>query len=169
MTWQPRVLTRQQLEERRRKGARLLRAGRLTQAAIARQLGASRMAVTKWKKQLTESGWRGLKARSSWGRPCKLSADKCQRLVRLLRRGARASGFETDRWTQPRIQRVIEREFGVTYHPKYIGRLMKALGWSVQKPEPRARERDEDLIGAWLSRDWPRIKKSAAVRRRYSV
>jgi putative transposase len=59
----------------------------------------------------------------------------------MLRRGARACGFETDRWTQARIQRVIEREFGVTYHPKHIGRLMKALGWSVQKPpatRPRA-------------------------------
>jgi hypothetical protein len=41
----------------------LLRAGRLSQATIARQPGVSRTAVTKWKKQLAESGWRGLKAR----------------------------------------------------------------------------------------------------------
>ena len=50
----------------------------------------------------------------------------------MLKQGARAHGFATDRWTQRRIQQVIAREFGVTYHPKYVGRLMKALGWSVQ-------------------------------------
>jgi len=88
---------------------------------------ASRTAVTKWKKQLTESGLRGLKARRP---PRKLSANQCQRLVSMLKQGAR--GFATDRWTQRRIQQVIAREFGVTYHPKYVGRLMKALDWSVQ-------------------------------------
>lgn len=83
--------------------------------------------MTKWKKQLTESGLRGLKARRP---PRKLSANQCQRLVSMLKQGAR--GFATDRWTQRRIQQVIAREFGVTYHPKYVGRLMKALDWSVQ-------------------------------------
>jgi len=47
----------------------------------------------------------------------------------MLRQGARAHGFATDRWAQRRIQQVIAREFGVTCHPKYVGRLM---GWSVQ-------------------------------------
>jgi putative transposase len=160
MTWRPKVLTRQQMEERRLEGARLLKAGRLSQAAIARQLGVSRTAVTKWKKQLTESGLRGLKARRPRGRSRKLSANQCQRLVSMLKRGARAHGFATDRWTQRRMQQVIAREFGVTYHPKYVGRLMKALDWSVQRMERRARERDEELIRAWFSRDWPRIKKA---------
>ena len=169
MTWRPKVLTRQQMEERRLEGARLLKAGRLSQAAIARQLGVSRTAVTKWKKQLTESGLRGLKARRPRGRSRKLSANQCQRLVSMLKQGARAHGFATDRWTQRRIQQVIAREFGVTYHPKYVGRLMKALDWSVQRMERRARERDEELIRAWFSRDWPRIKKSAAARRRHNV
>jgi transposase len=87
----------------REEGARLLKAGRLSQAAIARQL-ASRTAVTKWKKQLTESGLRDLKACRP---PRKLSANQCQRLVSMLKQGARAHGFATDRWTQRRIQQVM--------------------------------------------------------------
>ncbi|MCL6510557.1 MAG: helix-turn-helix domain-containing protein [Anaerolineae bacterium] len=67
------------MEERRREGARLLKAGRLTQAAIARQPGVSRRAVTKWKKQLAESGWRGLKARRARGRPRKATTRAPQR------------------------------------------------------------------------------------------
>ena len=79
-----------------------------------------------------------------------------------------ASGFDTERWTLARVQALIEKEFGVHYHPNYISRLLHDLGWSVQKPETRAMERDEELIRAWLSKDWNRIKKSAAARRRRS-
>ena len=61
---------------------------------------------------------------------------------------------------------MIEQEFSVRYHRDYISRLLKGLGWSVQKLDPRAIERDEELIQAWLRQDWPRIKKSTASRRR---
>ena len=61
---------------------------------------------------------------------------------------------------------MIKKEFGVRYHANYISRLLHDLGWSVQKPETRAIERDEELIRSWLSKDWNRIKKSAAARRR---
>ena len=72
---------------------------------------------------------------------------------------------ETERWTQARVKYVIEREFAVHYHTNYISRLLHNLGWSVQKPDARAVERDEELIRAWLSKDWPRIKKVSAARR----
>ena len=64
------------------------------------------------------------------------------------------------------MKKVIEQEFGVHYHRDYISRLLKGLGWSVQKLDTRAIERDEEMIQAWLKQDWPRIKKSAASRRR---
>ena len=89
-----------------------------------------------------------------------------QALVKKLEEGAVVAGFPTEQWTQARVKQVIEREFGVVYHQNYISRLLDDLGWSVQKPDSRAIERDEDLIRAWLSRDWPRIKKGAAARRR---
>jgi transposase len=83
-----------------------------------------------------------------------------------LKRGAIVAGFPTEQWTQARVKKVIEQEFGVVYHQNYISRLLKEMGWSVQKPDPRAIERDEELILAWLKQDWPRIKKSAAAQRR---
>ena len=103
------------------------------------------------------------------GRPKRLDARQKRELVDKLEVGARAAGFPTEQWTQKRVQQVIEREFGVHYHQNYMGRLLHGLGWSVQKPETRALERDEDLIRAWLSQDWPRIKKSAAARRRNRI
>jgi len=162
-------LTREQMEERRRAGAKLLRAGRLSQAEIARQLGVSRATVSDWAKRLTSGGLRALHRRKATGRPAELTRDDQQALRRLLRRGALAAGFPTDRWTLRRIAQVIQREFEVRYHPSSLHRVLKRLGWSVQQPLPRASERDETLIRAWLAQDWPRIKKSAALRRGHRV
>lgn len=166
MTWQPKNLTREQLAERRAEAVRLLEAGEMKQVEIARHLGVTEAAVSKWKRQLAEEGPEALQLRKSTGRPPKLDATARQALVKKLEEGAVAAGFPTEQWTQARVKQVIEREFGVVYHQNYISRLLDGLGWSVQKPEPRAIERDEDLIRAWLKQDWPRIKKGAAARRR---
>jgi transposase len=166
MTWQPSSLTRGQMEERRLAGARLLRSQRFSQAEIAEQLGVSRAAVNQWAQQLEAGGLRQLRQHKAPGRPAKLSRKQQKRLLRLLKKGAQKAGFETNRWTLPRIQTLIVREFGVTYHEKYLNRLLRKLDWTPQVPLPRAQERDENLIAAWLQHDWTRIKKSAAARRR---
>jgi transposase len=166
MTWQPKKLTREQQAERRAEAIQLLEAGEKKQVEIARHLGVTEAAVSKWKKQLAEEGPQALQMRTATGRPPKLDEAAKQELVKKLEEGAVAAGFPTEQWTQARVKKVIEREFGVVYHQNYISRLLDDLGWSVQKPDPRAIERDEDLIRAWLKRDWPRIKKGAAVRRR---
>lgn len=169
MTWKPSQLTPVQLEERRLTGGRLLKAGRLSQAEIARQLGVSRATVSDWAGQLAAGGLRALRRRPRSGRPAKLSKAQRRDLVQALKRGAQAAGFPTARWTLRRVQQVIAREFGVVYHPQYLNRLLRRLGWSWQQPLPRATERDEELIRAWLAQDWPRIKKSAATRRAHRV
>jgi transposase len=166
MTWQPKKLTREQLAERRAEAIRLLEAGEMKQVEIARHLGVTEAAVSKWKRQLAEEGSQALRMRKATGRPPKLDAVGKQALVKKLGEGAVAAGFPTEQWTQARVKLVIEREFGVVNHQNYISRLLDDLGWSVQKPDSRAMERDEGLIRAWLGRDWPRIKKGAAARRR---
>ena len=166
MSWRPANLTRAQLEERRLEGARLLRQGKLSQAEIARHLGTSPAAVSHWKRKLEAEGRRALRRRQPSGRPRKLSAKQRRRLCRLLDRGAVAAGFESHRWTLERIRQLIEREFGVSYNPCSLSYLLRQAGFSVQQPQPQAAERDEELIRAWLSKDWPRIKKVAAARAR---
>jgi len=166
MTWQPKNLTRKQKAEWRAEAIHLLEAGEMQQVEIARHLGVTEAAVSKWKRQLAEGGPQALQLRKTTGRPPKLDKTAKQTLVKKLEEGAVVAGFPTEQWTRARVKQVIEREFGVVYHQNYISRLLDDLGWSVQKPDSRAIERDEDLIRAWLSRDWPRIKKGAAARRR---
>ena len=157
------------MAERRAEGIRLLEAGKMSQAEIARHLGVTEAAVSKWKRQLFGQGPQVLQARKASGRPPKLDDVAKAKLIKKLEEGAIAAGFSTEQWTQARVKKLIKREFGVVYHQNYISRLLDDLGWSVQKMDPRAIERDEELIRAWLIRDWPRIKKSAAARRRDRV
>lgn len=162
MTWQPTKLTRIQLEERRLAGGRLLKQGKLSQARIARRLGVSRAAVSQWAQQMDTGGLPQLYQRISAGRPARLTLAQQQELVRQLKRGALAAGFSTDRWTLRRVRHLIRREFKVTYQANYLSRLLRKLGWTPQYPLPRAKERDDELVEAWLRQDWPRIKKGAS-------
>ena len=169
MTWRPSKLTREQMEERRLEGARLLKEGKLTKAEIARQLGVTRGSVSAWAKKLDVGSVRKLRLHKSSGRPSKLTAEVRKKLKRLLDRGALAAGFPTDRWTLVRVSELLKKEFDIDYHPNSLGPVLDQMGYSVQKPLPRAAERDEELVIAWLAKDWSRIKKVAAARRNRRV
>lgn len=157
------------MEERRLEGGRLLRAGKLSKAEIARPLGIRRATVSDWAKKLEAEGIRGLRKRTAQGGTAKLTKEQKQRLQRLLDRGALACGFSTDRWTLPRVQELIQPEFEVSYHPNYLNRLLDKLGFSPQKPVPTAVEQEREMVQAWLEQDFPRLKKVAADWRRTRI
>jgi transposase len=157
--WRPTHLTSEQMEERRLAGVTLLRQGRLSQAEIARHVGVSRASVCRWAATLAQEGPRGLEARPIPGRSPRLDEKAWARLGRLLDRGAMAAGFATERWTLKRIAALIEREFGVRYHPRYLERPLKTHGFSVQRPATQAKERDELVIAVWPKREWVALKK----------
>lgn len=148
----------QELERRRRRAIELLKDG-AQPVEVARTLGVDRRSVRRWWSAFRKRGANGIVARPATGRPLKLDVAARQRLERRLRKGALAHGFHTDLWTCPRIAQVIEWEFGVRYHVDHLGRVLRSLGWTPQRPVRRARERDEDAIHGWVKREWPRIKK----------
>ena len=154
----------EELERRRLSALSMLEQG-LAPVEVAQRLGVDRRSVRRWKAAASGGGPEALKAQPSAGRPPKLVARQRPRLERLLLRGAQAAGFANDLWTCPRIAQVVERQFGVRYHPDHLGRLLRSLGWSPQRPARRAQERDEARIQQWVKTDWPRIKKSPPVER----
>ena len=162
-------MRREQLEERRLAGGRLLKAGKLSQAEIARQLGVSRATVSAWAKTVEAKGIRGLRKRKAAGSQSKLNSAQKQKLKYMLDRGALANGFPTDRWTLARVQQLIQQKFEISYHPNYLNRLLRKMGFSPQKPLAQAIEQEKELVQAWMQRDWPRIKKVAAARRRNRI
>lgn len=137
---------------------RLLRAGN-TLSTVARMVGAAVSAVWQWRETFRRKGDKGLAARPAPGRPRKLTSRQRGRLPKLLAVGARAYGYRNDLWTTRRIGAVIQREFGVEYHPAHVSRILADLGWSCQKPERRALERNEAAIEHWKRHRWVEIKK----------
>jgi transposase len=148
-----------ELEARRLRAAELLSQGKGT-SEIARSVGVTPSCVSKWKKALRKRGPAGLRAKPLPGRRPRLSAAQKQRLVAAIKRGAVAAGYDSDLWTCRRVRDLIGKTFGVWYDFNHVGRILHALGLSVQKPEARARERDEKVIANWRKHDWPRIKKT---------
>jgi transposase len=147
------------LEARRHRAMALLDQG-LSLNAVARRLGCEASSVMRWRDARARHGAAGLRVRKASGRPPKLTPVQKQRLIQLLLKGAPAQGHRTDVWTTPRIADLIARRFGVHYHPDHVGRLLGQLGWSHQKPERRALERDEAAIERWKRTTWPRVKKT---------
>ena len=148
------------------KEKRRLRAGRMFArgvhpAEVARRLGVSRQSASRWRALWKEQGQEGLRSTGPVGRPSALDAQQKRRLARELIRGPQAHGWKTDLWTLPRIAQLIRRLFGVSYHPGHVWRVVRALGFTPQKPERQARERDAQAVAQWLRRRWPATKKNS--------
>ena len=146
------------LEARRRRAMALLDRS-LGDREVARQIGCSPSSVSRWQAEVQAGGPAALRAKPPPGRPPRLTARQRRRLLTLLLRGATAHGFSTDLWTLPRVATIIARTFGVKYHPAHVWKILRGEGWSCQKPERRARERDEAAIQRWRAEQWPHIKK----------
>ncbi len=155
--------SRKDAERRRRRAVALLDQG-WSQKRVAAAVGVSPSAVSKWAKARKVGGDAALRAKPHPGPKPKLDARQLARLEKMLLQGPRKHGYATELWTCPRVGELIEKTFGVTYDPSGVWHLLTRMGWSAQKPERRARERDETAIATWRKKDWPRIKKSAARR-----
>ncbi len=149
------------LEARRLRAAELFARG-VSQAAVARMLGVTTAAANHWYQAWRAKGRRGLKAAGRAGRKPRLGPSELATLERALRAGPAAYGFATDVWTLPRVATVIKRLTGVVHHPGHVWRVLRALGWSLQRPGRRARERNERAIAEWKQQRWPQLKKTPA-------
>jgi transposase len=139
------------------------------QRHIATALGVTEDAVSRWLVRARDGGPEALRARTSPGRPPKLSAAQKRLIPEFLWHGAEAYGFRGEVWTCARIARVIAEEFGVRYHKDHVGRLLRELHWTPQVPIRRAIQRDEDAIRRWRKEVWPDLRRRAQRERRVLV
>jgi transposase len=145
---------RQAFEAVRRQAGALFAAGH-TQAEVARQLGVARQNVSRWHARWQAGGLNALRSAGPTGPAPRLSDQQLHAIDQALRAGARAHGFDTDHWTLARIRTVIQRRTAIAYHPGHVWKLLRRMGWRLQRPTRRAVERDEQAIARWVAEDWP--------------
>jgi transposase len=128
-------------------------------ADVAKAVGVARQTVYTWKTQLDEGGLEALRAVGGPGRPAKLGQRQLAALRRALLSSPTTHGFGTELWTLKRVQLLIERKFGVSYSEVHVWRILGMLGFSSQKPERRAIERDAGGVDEFKRKTWPALKK----------
>jgi transposase len=147
-----------ELETRRLKAGRLIKEG-LKNADIARQLKVSRQSVGRWRDEQSKGGADKLRSAGRAGRKSKLTSTQEDKIISALQKGAKSHGYSSEMWTLPRVAKLIMEVTGVRYHPRYVGEILKRLGWSCQRPIVRAKERNEEAIQDWKKKEWLRLKK----------
>jgi transposase len=143
--------------KKRLRAGRMLLAGKRP-AEVALAVGVARQTVYTWKRLFDDGGIDALRAVPGRGRPAKLDAGQLEEVRRAVLQKPTEHGFGTDLWTLKRVGAVIKRMHGVQFGQTQIWRILGALGFSTQKPEKRAIERDEDAVRQWKRR-WPGLKK----------
>lgn len=139
------VGTAEELQRRRLRAVELVEQGESPED-VARFLGCGRSSVYTWVKRAQQS-LEALAAKPHPGPKPRLGTEQLQELEGLLLKGAKAHGFRTELWTAARAAELIERHFGIRFHPEHVRKLLKRrLRWTSQKPQRRAKERDEVAI-----------------------
>ena len=159
--------TADELERRRKQAVQAVADGE-SRKTVAKVLGVHYKTVARWVRAARQPG--GLDAKPQPGPTPGLTDADLRRLEGLLAKGAKAHGWHNELWTAARVARLIEREFGIRYHPEHVRKILKRrLGWTSQKPRRKARERDDKEVARWVGDEFPRIVREAWRRSAYLV
>jgi transposase len=151
-----------ELERRRIRAVELVQQGEAP-SVVARILGVNRGSLYHWRQQAQQEG--GLAAKPAEGPKPRLSDAQLGELEELLLTGATAHGWANNLWTAGRVTVLIQRHFGVRFHPEHVRRILnRRLNWSSQRPQRQHPDGNEAAIARWVQEEFPRILREAAQR-----
>ena len=137
--------------------ARLLRQG-LSQSAVARQVGVHRQSVSRCDNQLAEGGTASLKKAGRAGRKPRLSPADLRRVGTWAEAWSGSAGLRHRAVDGPLGGKADRAGVRGLLHSGHVWRILRDLGWSVQRPTGQALERDEQAIQHWKEKRWPAPK-----------
>lgn len=155
-----RALSPKELEARRRKAAEYFRQGK-TRYWVAKHFKVSFPAAGEWYSRWKDNA---LAARKP-GKKEKLSVSQKKALSKMILKNPTAYGYSTQLWTLGRITSCVSKELKVSYRPRSLSHMLHMLGFSCQKPERRAKERNEKKIAEWKRTTWPALLKKGLYSR----
>lgn len=156
-----RKIDRKALEEIRIRAVKRVEAGESPEVVI-KALGLTRARIYEWLAKYREGGIEALRRRKAPGRAPKLAGKELRRIYRLVvGKDPRQLKFEFALWTRSMVRDLIRQEFNVKLSEVSVGRLLRKLGLSPQRPLRRAYQQDQALVVDWMAKEFPAIKKMA--------
>jgi len=137
-----------------------------TTSEIAQHLKVHRSSVPVWIEHWNHYGEEGLWEGHRSGRPARLNEGQRQMLADILDSGPVAYGLETGIWTSPLIRQIIREEFDQDYHPGHVRKLLKQLGYSMQRPTTSLVQADQRQKLKWVRYTYPNLKKTPKAKGR---
>ena len=151
-------LSHKEREKVRLKAGKLFKKG-ISQAEVARRFKVTPAAVNYWYKAWKEKGMRGLKSKGPTGFASELTKEERLLFKRAILKGPLEHGYETDLWTLPKLSAVLRKVAGFRCSDVWTWHIVRNLGFTPQKPQVQARERDEKAIKEWKTKTLPGLKK----------
>jgi transposase len=129
---------------------------------VAAGLGMTRAAVYAWLAKYREGGLEALRAKPVPGRPPKLQGQQLARLYGLVvGNDPRQLRLAFALWTRAVVRELIRREFGVRLSEVSVGRLLRKLGLSPQRPLYRAYQQNPKAVARWKAEEYPQLRAQA--------
>lgn len=151
-------LSRKDKEKRRLKAAKMFKNG-ISQAEIAEKLRVTPAAVSQWHKLWDKSGSEALKSIGCPGPESDLIPEKRKAFKKAILKGPQFYGYETNLWTLSRLRAVMKKVNRIDFSDVWIRHIVMDLGFTPQKPQVKARQRNEEAIAGWKEKTLPNLKK----------
>lgn len=160
-TFDGRKINEKAKEEIRMIAVKRVQAGESPEKVIE-SLGYSRSCIYTWLGRYRNGGWHALKTGDRSGRPTKLDGKKIKWIYKTVRdKDPQQLKFEFALWTRSMVADLIKHQFGIKLSLASVGRLLRQLGFTCQRPLYRAYQRDPEAVEQWKKEAFPEIKKRA--------
>jgi transposase len=115
----------------------------------ARIGGMDRQTLRDWVYRFNAEGPAGLVDHRGSGAKARLTAAQLAELSSIVEAGPDLKIDGVVRWRRIDLQAVIAKRFAVEYHERYVGKLLKKLGFSHISARPRHPGQDARIVEAF--------------------
>lgn len=130
---------------------------------VSQFLGVGESTVLEWMRKYRAGGLAALSTKVASGRPTLLTDAQMLELYALIEGcEPRQLSFGFALWTRDLVRQLIRQRYNVSLSVQHVGRIMKKLGLSAQRPLYRAYQQNPDLVKKWKTEEYPELRKRAA-------